>query len=55
VVGAMPLAFFTMAGPTAREQLTFLFTEPVGWIVLGMGLALQGAGALWMRSLMRPR
>ncbi|HEX9712569.1 MAG TPA: type II secretion system F family protein [Actinomycetota bacterium] len=55
VVGAMPLAFVVIAGPTAREQLTFLFREPIGWAILGVGVLLEAAGAAWMRALLRPR
>ena len=53
VVGAMPLAFFVMAGSAARKQALFLVTEPLGWALLVLGLGLELGGALWMRALLR--
>lgn len=55
VVGSMPLAFFVLAGPSARAQMRTALAEPVGWIVLIAGLALEAAGAMWIRALARPR
>ena len=53
VVGAMPLAFFVMAGSGARAQLSILLGDPVGWVLLAAGLTMEAGGALWMRALLR--
>jgi len=55
VVGAMPVAFYALVGGGARRQLGLLFSDPVGWLLLGAGLGLDVAGVLWMRSMIRSR
>ena len=55
VVGLMPLAFFAIVGPGARDQVHVLFGDPIGWALLTGGLILEAGGALWMRALLRPR
>lgn len=55
VVGSMPVAFFAMVGSSAREQLRVLTHDPIGWALLGAGLGLEFAGAMWMRSMSKAR
>ena len=55
VVGLMPLAFFAIVGPGARDQLRVLVGDPIGWALLAGGVVLEAGGALWMRALLRPR
>jgi tight adherence protein B len=50
VVGGMPVVFYALIGAGARDRMLELLREPVGWLVVGLGLALEGAGALWMRA-----
>lgn len=51
VVGAMPIAFLTMAGPAARGPARVLLREPIGWVLLAAGLSLDVLGWVWMRAL----
>lgn len=51
VVAALPVVFLFLMSAGARDQARLLFREPVGWLLLGVGGALEGAGLLWMRRL----
>jgi len=53
VVASMPAAFFLLLGKSARAQVAVLFGTPVGWVLLGLGLALEAGGVFWMRSMVR--
>jgi tight adherence protein B len=53
VVGAMPAAFYLLVGGGARAQLLDTLRSPIGVIVIGLGLALEAAGVLWLRSMGR--
>jgi tight adherence protein B len=53
VVGVAPLAFFLLLSMTSRQQMRFLYSTSVGLLLLGMGLALQIAGFLWIRWILR--
>jgi tight adherence protein B len=51
VVAALPVVFLLLMSAGGREQARLLFGEPVGWLLLGIGGALEGAGLLWIRKL----
>jgi tight adherence protein B len=53
VVGLAPLGFFLLLSATSRAQMEFLYSSPVGLSVLAMGLALQAAGFVWIRRILR--
>ncbi len=53
VVGLMPVAFYGLVGSSARAGLARMLEDPVGWLVLAAGVALELAGVVWMRALTR--
>ncbi|MEX2588190.1 MAG: type II secretion system F family protein [Actinomycetota bacterium] len=55
VVALAPLVFFVVLSAGSREEMEFLYTTPVGWALLGTGLALNGAGFWWIRWALRVR
>lgn len=55
VVGAAPLAFFILLSATSRDQMRVLYSTPAGLLILIAGLALMGAGFLWIRWILRVR
>ncbi|HUQ40654.1 MAG TPA: type II secretion system F family protein [Acidimicrobiales bacterium] len=55
VIAIAPLGFCVVAGTTDPRVGTFLVGTPLGLVVLGAGLALDAAGALWMGHLTRLR
>lgn len=55
VVASLPVVFLALMSTGARDQASLLFGEPIGWLLLGVGGGLEGAGILWIRKLTRPR
>ncbi len=53
VIGLAPLGFGVFAAATDPRTSDFLLRTPGGLILLGAGLALDGAGWLWMQRLCR--
>jgi tight adherence protein B len=53
VIGLAPVGFGLLASAADSRHATFLFRTPVGLVVLLAGLALDGAGAVWMMRLAR--
>ncbi len=51
VIAGLPLAFALLAAATEPAVLTFLVTTWIGAICLGLGLALETVGGLWMRRI----
>jgi tight adherence protein B len=51
VVAALPVVFLALMSAGAGDQTHLLFGEPIGWLLLGVGGALEGAGILWIRKL----
>lgn len=51
VVAALPVVFLLLMSAGAGDQAHLLFGEPIGWLLLGIGGALEGAGILWIRRL----
>lgn len=55
VVAALPVVFLVLMSAGARDQTALLFGEPIGWLLLGVGGSLEGAGILWIRRLTRQK
>lgn len=55
VVASLPVVFLLLMSAGARDQASLLFGEPIGWLLLGVGGGLEGAGILWIQKLTRPR
>ena len=53
VIGASPVVFCALAAATDPRTAGFLLRTPAGLALLAAGLALDGAGALWMARLTR--
>ena len=53
VIGLLPVAFLAWAVVTDRRTAVFLVASPPGWACLVAGIALEAAGALWMRRILR--
>lgn len=53
VIAAAPLAFGALAAGADGATATFLLRTPLGLVCLVVGLALDGAGALWMHRIAR--
>jgi tight adherence protein B len=53
VIAAAPVVFCVFASTTDERTATFLFREPIGLACLAAGVALDVAGAFWMRRLCR--
>lgn len=53
VVALAPLGFFLLLSATSREQMKVLYTTPAGLLILVVGVAMQLAGFLWIRHIMR--
>lgn len=53
VVAAAPLAFFVLLSVTSRDQMQILYSTPVGFVLLALGLGLIGAGFAWIRWIVR--
>lgn len=53
VVGGMPVAFLAITGLGASSPGRILLTEPVGWMLLAVGMTLEAAGFLWVRRIVR--
>lgn len=55
VVALAPLTFFALLSIGSREQMEFLYTTPMGWTLLTVGLGLNLAGFWWIRCALRVR
>ena len=55
VVAGAPVAFFLMLSIGSREQMEFLYTTPLGWVLLLTGLTMNALGLLWIRAVLRIR
>ena len=53
VLGGLPPAFMLYLLVTNREYVMVLFTQPMGWLMLGGAAALLGLGVFWMSRLMK--
>ncbi len=55
VIAAAPIGFCALASLSDPRVGHLLFQTPVGWLLLVVGLTLDGAGAAWMARLTRPK
>ncbi|MBI4728753.1 MAG: type II secretion system F family protein [Acidobacteria bacterium] len=55
VVAGMPPVFFLLVGARSSEVTAVLFGTPAGWAALGLGVALEVVGILWVRRLVGER
>jgi len=53
VLGALPPAFMLYLLVTNREYVMVLFTQPLGWLMLGGAAALLSLGVFWMSRLIK--
>jgi tight adherence protein B len=53
VLAAAPPAFAALVASIEPRAALFLFTEPIGLLCLGGGLALEAGGAVWMARITR--
>ena len=53
VIGLLPIAFLLWALTTDGRTASFLVADPIGWLCLAAGLALEALGALWMRRILK--
>jgi tight adherence protein B len=51
VVGSMPLAFLAITAGSGSSPAKMLFTEPLGYVLLTVGVLLEAAGLWWIRKL----
>ena len=51
VVAALPVVFLALMSAGNGDQAHLLFGEPIGWLLLGVGGALEAAGIVWIRKL----
>jgi tight adherence protein B len=55
VVAAAPVGFFLLLSATSRDQMSVLYSTPVGLAVLAIGVAFQLVGFLWIRRILKIR
>jgi tight adherence protein B len=53
ILGLLPLGFFLFLSIVARSDVEAAYRSTAGATAIGLGLALQGAAFLWIRSLLR--
>jgi tight adherence protein B len=53
VLGLLPVMIGLFVALTRPEYLAPMLTEPIGWIMIAIGLVLYIAGVVWMRNLVR--
>lgn len=53
VVAAAPLGFFAVLSVTSKDQMDVLFTTPLGLTLLVIGVAMELAGFVWIRRILR--
>lgn len=53
ILGGLPVALGGYMGLVQPDYIGRLFTQPLGLVMIGVGLVLLALGALWMRSIVR--
>jgi tight adherence protein B len=53
ILGGLPIVFGTYLALVRREYLRPLYTELLGYILLGMGLTFLTVGILWLRKVVK--
>ncbi len=55
ILALLPLVFFVVLAATSRSDMAPVLRSPAGIALVSSGLALQGLGYVWIRSLLRVR
>jgi tight adherence protein B len=53
VVAGAPVGFFLLLSATSRDQMSVLYSSPMGLAVLAVGIAFQLFGFFWIRRILR--
>jgi tight adherence protein B len=53
ILGLLPVAFAGFLAVTQPEYLAPLLQDPLGWVLLGLGVALVGVGAIWLSRVVK--
>lgn len=53
IIGGLPPAFMGYLVLTQRDYVMPMFTDPRGWVMLGLAVLLLGAGVFWMSRLVK--
>lgn len=53
ILGALPPAMFVYFLMVRREYMDPMFTEPLGWAMLGGGAVMMAIGAFWLKQLVK--
>ncbi|QBR94200.1 type II secretion system F family protein [Nocardioides euryhalodurans] len=53
VLGGLPPAFMLFLFLTKRDYVMVMFTDPLGWLMLGGALTLLAVGSFWMSRLVK--
>ncbi len=51
ILGALPLLLLVYMFVVRPEYITPMFTQPIGWVILGAGVVSYVIGIIWMRNL----
>ena len=55
MIAALPVGFMVLSAGVGDAGARFLFTTPLGLVILAIGLGLDVIGALWMRRIVNAR
>lgn len=53
VLGGLPVAMFLYMYMTKRDLLRPMYTEPLGFVMLGVGFLMLGVGGFWMSRMIK--
>jgi tight adherence protein B len=53
VVAGAPVGFFLLLSATSRDQMSVLYSSPLGLTVLALGVAFQLLGFVWVRRILK--
>lgn len=53
VVAGAPVGFFLLLSATSRDQMSVLYSSPLGLSVLALGVAFQLLGFVWIRRILK--
>ena len=53
ILGALPILLIGYMFLVRPEYITPMFTQPIGWVIVGAGLIAYVIGIIWMRNLVQ--
>jgi tight adherence protein B len=53
ILGGLPIGFFLFLSLTSRNDIAAAYRTPIGAGAIALGLAMEGAAFLWIRTLLR--